>query len=185
MRPFLLRCTYCGNRAPIPLNAYQQTALDSNGSLELHCKICAASTKWEALEPLAPRSAEPQEAKQARVLVIDDDAGVLDVVQRALGRDHYDLETATSAHQAVNLLARGDYDLVLSDIRMPDFDGKRLFQFLEEHLPEYRERVIFLTGDTANPETMRFLDEAKVPYLLKPLDIQALQELVRQNLLRS
>jgi len=118
------------------------------------------------------------------VLVIDDDDDVLEVVQRALARDHYELDTATSGRQAVTMLARGDYDLILSDIRMPDFDGKQLFQFMEEHLPEYQGRVIFLTGDTANPETMKFLDQVKAPYLLKPLDINSLQELVRENLPR-
>jgi CheY-like chemotaxis protein len=184
MRPVQLRCTYCGNRLPVPLNAYQQTALEMHGSLELHCKVCGCSTKWEATEAVASRFAEAAEAKPARVLVIDDDAGVLDVVQRALARDHYELDTATSGRQAVTMLARGDYDLVLSDIRMPDFNGKDLFEFLEQHLPEYQGRVIFLTGDTANPETMKFLDQVKAPYLLKPLDIRALQELVRETLPR-
>lgn len=184
MRPVQLRCTYCGNRADMHLNAYQVTALEMHKSLELHCKVCGASTKWEATEAFTSRFSDAPEAQPKRVLVIDDDDDVLEVVQRALARDHYELDTATSGRQAVTMLARGDYDLVLSDIRMPDFDGKQLFQFLEEHLPEYQGRVIFLTGDTANPETMKFLDQVKAPYLLKPLDIYALQELVRENLPR-
>jgi DNA-binding NtrC family response regulator len=167
------------------LNAYQQTALVSQGWLELHCKVCGGSTKWEPLEALAPRSDEAEEARAARVLVIDDDPDFLTLVQRALSRDRYDLEVADSGRKAVTLLARGDYDLILSDIRMPDFDGKQLFQFLEEHLPEYLGRVIFLTGDAANPETMKFIDHVKAPYLLKPLDIHALQQLVKDNLPRQ
>jgi DNA-binding response OmpR family regulator len=79
---------------------------------------------------------------------------------------------ATSARQAVMLPARGDYDLILPDVRMSEFDGKQLFRFLDEHMPKYRNRLILLTGDTGNPETMLFLEKNRTPYLTKPLDIR-------------
>ena len=46
-------------------------------------------------------------------------------------------------------------------------------------MPVLKEKVIFLTGDTGNPDTMQFLEEMQRPYLTKPIDMPALIELVR------
>lgn len=89
---------------------------------------------------------------------------------------------ATSGREAVTLLARGEYALILSDIRMPAFDGKQLFAFLDEHMPGLRDRVVFLTGDTASPDTLAFLNQVKRPYLSKPLDIPMLLKVIREAL---
>lgn len=153
------------------------------GYLTRFCRECRGNTRWDQIESLTSvhlADTEPGEELRGRVLLIDDDEDILLVIGKALSKEQFDLETANSARKAVQLLARGDYDVVLSDIRMPDFDGKQLFQFLEEHLPEMKDHVIFLTGDTGNPKTLEFLQKVKRPYLPKPIDIPALLELVRQ-----
>jgi len=121
----------------------------------------------------------PEVAARGRILLIDDDDAILSILGKALGKEQFELEMATSGRDAVTRLARGDYDVIISDIRMPGLDGRELFRFLDEHLPEAKERVVFITGDIGNPDTVAFLQEANRPYLAKPLDIAALLEIVK------
>jgi DNA-binding response OmpR family regulator len=121
----------------------------------------------------------PKSEPGPRVLLIDDDESILKIIGKALTASDCDVETADSARDAAMLLARGDYDAIISDIRMPNFDGTQLFQFLEKHLPDYKNRVIFLTGDTGNPATLEFLEKTGAPYLTKPIEIDDLLRLLR------
>jgi len=181
----VLRCHTCGVRVDINLSETDKRRLRGEGYLTRYCRECRGNTRWELYESSAPVrlvDAGPEAEVGGRVLVIDDDESVLLILGKALGREQLDVQMATSAREAITLLARGDYDVVISDIRMPGFDGKQLFQFLEEHLPENKERVVFITADMSNPETVEFLKEAKRPYLAKPLDIPALLEMIRPYL---
>jgi CheY-like chemotaxis protein len=185
MQQSILRCQNCGLRVTGPLSDSDRRTLRGLGYLSRYCRECRGNTRWLLHEsPGAARLTEApaEEEVRARILLIDDDEAILTILGKALSREQFDLEMATSGRDAVTRLARGDYDIILSDIRMPNFDGKQLFEFLDEHLPEAKERVIFLTGDIGNPETLAFLEEAKRPYLPKPIDIPALLELVRPYL---
>ncbi len=155
------------------------------GTLTRFCRECRGQTRWEALEGPPPAhlaDRELEEHVRGSILVIDDDESILTVLDKALSKEHFDVDVAGSGREAVQLLARGEYSLILSDIRMPNFDGQQLFQFLDEHMPEAKDRVIFLTGDTGNPKTLEFLDKVKRPYLTKPLDLQTLIKMVREAL---
>ncbi|HKZ53713.1 MAG TPA: response regulator [Candidatus Acidoferrales bacterium] len=181
----VLRCHTCGVRVEINLSETDKRRLRGEGYLTRHCRECRGNTRWEVYESSAPArllDAGPEEMSRGRILIIDDDENVLLILGKALGREQFDLQMATSAREAITLLARGDFDVVISDILMPGFDGKQLFQFLEEHLPEAKERVVFITADMSNPDTVTFLQEAKRPYLAKPIDIGTLLEMIRPYL---
>lgn len=183
MRRALFRCHTCGSRTEIMVSELEERKLRGDGYLTHFCRECRGNTRWDLYQTLTPvhlTDAEPSEELRGHILLIDDDEDILRVIGKALSAELYDLETANSARKAAQLLVRGDYDVILSDIRMPEFDGKQLFHFLDEHLPELKDRVIFLTGDTGNPKTLEFLLQTKRPYLPKPIDIPALLELVRQ-----
>jgi CheY-like chemotaxis protein len=180
-----IRCHNCGARAEVLLLPTELERLREAGTLTRFCRECRGQTRWEPVEgPPAPHLAdrEPEEQLRGSILLIDDDESILNVLDKALSKHHFDVDVAGSGREAVQLLARGDYSLILSDIRMPNFDGEQLFQFLDEHMPEAKEKVIFLTGDTGNPKTLEFLDKVKRPYLTKPLDIPTLIKMVREAL---
>ena len=187
MRTIHIRCHNCGSRADVLLGPVEENRLREVGSLNRLCKECRGQTRWEPVEGAAlPTHLVDIEAEEESVhipvLVIDDDESILAVLDKALSKEKYDVDLANSGREAVTLLARGEYSIVLSDIRMPSFDGKQLFQFLDEHMPELKDRVIFLTGDTANPDTMTFLNQVKRPYLSKPIDIPPLLKVIREAL---
>lgn len=181
-----LRCQTCGSHAEADLGESDLQRLRGQGSVTRFCNRCGGQSRWvemqSATSGFRAEWATPKGPAQPTVLLIDDDTSILTILQKVLSQENLALDCADSARKAVQMLARDDYNLILSDIRMPEFDGKQLFAFLEQHQPHYLQKVVFLTGDTGNPETMRFLEEARCTYLTKPLDIPALLELVRQRL---
>ena len=185
MSAIRIRCHNCGARAEVLLAPTELERLRETGSLTRFCRECRGQTRWVLVEGPPPAhlaDIEPEEHVGGSILLIDDDEGILSVLEKALSKEHFDVDVASSGREAVQMLARGDYALILSDIRMPAFDGQQLFRFLDEHMPEAKDKVIFLTGDTDNPKTMDFLEEVKRPYLTKPLDIPTLLKMVREAL---
>ena len=74
---------------------------------------------------------------------------------------------------------------MLSDMRMPEIDGPGLYRALEQEYPHLLRRVIFLTGDTLNPETKRFLDQSAAPCLTKPCTVAEIRRVIQEVLQTS
>ncbi len=183
-----IRCHTCGSRSELEVGEMEMQALRQRGYIFRSCRICRGSTRHDfhsesdGYEEVGSslRQLDAEAATRGRVLVIDDDAEIRIILSKALGSAQFEVVTAGTGREAVSLLARDDFDAILSDIRMPELDGRKLFAFLEEHLPESKQRVVFITGDTSSEETMVFLGETGRPYLPKPVDIPMLLVLVEQ-----
>lgn len=74
------------------------------------------------------------------------------------------------------------YDLLVSDLRMPELDGPGLYRTLAGQYPHLLQRVIFLTGDTLNPETRLFLEQSAVPCLTKPCTLAEIRHAIQEVL---
>lgn len=109
-----------------------------------------------------------------KALVVDDDADVLDALAEALAVDGYHVDTAANGAVALDKLWVQDYDLIVSDIRMPGLDGKDLYRTLAQHFPQMLRRLVLITADSLNRTTSDFLRQASVPVLLKPFDVDDL-----------
>ena len=66
-----------------------------------------------------------------RLLLVDDDSGVLDVQKRILERESYEVDISQSGSKALRMLKRKNYDLVITDLVMPEFDGIELIISLQ------------------------------------------------------
>ena len=75
------------------------------------------------------------------------------------------------------------FDAVTLDLRMPGTSGRSLYERLEARVPAAAARVIFLTGDTADPNTEAFLKKAGRPVLTKPVSLEPLAEALAPLLL--
>jgi CheY-like chemotaxis protein len=119
----------------------------------------------------APPVAEAAPAPIAgRILVVEDEVEIAQMVAEVLKRDHHEVAVATSGREALAHLAREPADLILSDVRMPDLDGPGLHCALASSSPDLARRMVFVTGDVLTPETAAFLANASLPVLEKPLD---------------
>ena len=116
--------------------------------------------------------------RRARVLVVDDEvqlrATLIDVFE-ALG---HVVESVGSGAEALTCLARDAFDFVSLDMRLPDIDGKGIWQELLRLNPAMASRVVFMTGDTMSPEALAFLQETGRPVLTKPLSIDRVGRIV-------
>ena len=116
-----------------------------------------------------------------KVLVVDDEAFLLECLVDAIGSWGCEVTACGLASEAVQKLQEGRYDLIVSDIRMPGLSGIQLFEWILAHQPDMARRIIYTTGDSFDPETRAFLEQAHLPHLGKPFDLkklkQALQDL--------
>jgi two-component system NtrC family sensor kinase len=118
--------------------------------------------------------ADARGARALDILAVDDEAVILDLLVDALGREGHRVDTAGSAREAIDKLERRSYDVLLLDLKMPDMDGKALYQSLRDRWPEQAGRVIFASGDTLQPDTQTFLARAGRPCVDKPFRLEEL-----------
>jgi CheY-like chemotaxis protein len=114
---------------------------------------------------------KPLPAETARILLVDDESGTVEVLARILKGHGYQADAVTDGKAALQRLAETKYDLVLCDIRMPGLSGPEIYRRLEERDPEMARRIIFITGDIMSSGTRRFLKESGTSYLSKPFDL--------------
>ena len=122
------------------------------------------------------------EAPQRRILIVDDEPGIVDILQEVLGNSGYRIETANNGAKALNRIASQEYDLIISDLCMPEMSGERLHAAIRENYPHLLHRIIFLTGDTVSPGSRSFLEQSGAQWLSKPFNITELERVVRSYL---
>ena len=126
----------------------------------------------EAPAPIMPR----------RVLIVDDEVALAEVVAEAVERDGHTTGIAVNGAMALEMLSREAFDLIISDTKMPTMDGESFYGELERVHPRLRERIIFLTGDVMSREKLQFLERTGAPYLTKPCDLEEIRRTVRRVL---
>ncbi|BBK38421.1 hypothetical protein STAQ_34990 [Allostella sp. ATCC 35155] len=118
----------------------------------------------------------------AAILVVDDDGEFARYVQSLLRRDGHAVDLAADGLEALRRIDRRRYDLIVSDIHMPGMDGTELFRRLDTQDRDAAGRVLFVTGDVANPELEQFFLLAGRPVIAKPFDDERFLSVVRQLL---
>ena len=117
-----------------------------------------------------PAEISPADWRPARILVVDDEPEVGQLLIDILERDGHRVERAHSGREALSHLSNGEVDLILSDLRMPDLDGPALYHELAAQRPDLLPRLVFMTGDTLGGDMTGFLTDTGVRVLEKPLD---------------
>lgn len=135
--------------------------------------------------PLATRPAEPPPvaaprpiARRLRVLVVDDEPHILHYMRATLEAWGHEVVVATDGAEALDLVRRNPFDLIISDLRMPRLGGREFYQALERLDPGAAARVVFSTGDTVRGDTLAFLETVDRPYLHKPFSLAELRALL-------
>jgi len=120
-----------------------------------------------------------------RVLVVDDDLGVLRMLHRVL-KPHHDVVTAPGGKEAIERLTHDpSIAFVLCDLMMPEVDGVGVYHFVAEHRPDLRRRFAILTGGAVTPSTRAFVTLGVVPVINKPVEPDALVAKIRRQITRS
>jgi len=124
----------------------------------------------------------PEEMKEARMLIVEDEEVLRDLIVRVLGQVGYQVDTSPDGLEALEKVDRVHYDLIICDVRMPRLGGIELYKKLSGRGSKMIHRIMFITGDTVSGETIGFIEANDIPYLGKPFEIQELLEKVRAEL---
>jgi CheY-like chemotaxis protein len=113
-----------------------------------------------------------------RILVVDDDTDIRQVLQDRLNAYGYAVETAMDGAEALDALQRGDYDGMILDIRMPKIDGLEVLRRTRQSHP--RLPVIMITASKVKEDDDQAIREGAQELLLKPFDVAQLKQVVER-----
>lgn len=118
--------------------------------------------------------------KKPKVLAVDDEEVMGYLIKRLFNLLGYQVDWVQDCEIALKKLGEEEYDIILSDFRLPQMNGDVFYQkIVKNHLPMVK-KLIFITGDTLNTKTIQFFKNHKIPYLSKPFDISKLKRVVEQ-----
>lgn len=121
--------------------------------------------------------------KPARLLLVDDDPGLLKLLGMRLVSEGYSVLTAESGPEALRMLGRDKVDLVVSDLRMDEMDGLQLFSEIQKVQPGMP--VIILTAHGSIPDAVAATQQGVFSFLTKPVDKDALYKAIDDALEQS
>jgi DNA-binding response OmpR family regulator len=121
--------------------------------------------------------------EDAYILVVDDEGAIRYSISKTLQRVGYQVHTAASGEEALEMMQRQEYDVVLTDIRMPGLSGVDLLARIKEQAPD--AVVILLTGYASLETAIESLRLGAHDYLVKPSSSQDIRNSVSQGIERS
>jgi len=125
---------------------------------------------------------ETQRSKQVmhRVLVVDDDYDLAQLLREVLTYENCEAEIATNGMEALDCLRTGDYEAVICDLMMPRVDGQALYGEVVHDFPHLANRFLFVTGQASRKAGFSdFVSRTGNQIIEKPFDIQALRLAIR------
>jgi len=119
-------------------------------------------------------------ANSRSVLIVDDEEDILELIELTLLRMGLEVDRATTVKAAIEKVQSGNYDLCLTDMRLPDGEGLQLVQFISDNLSDLPVAVITAHGNTEN--AVAALKAGAFDYLAKPVSLEQLRTLVKSAL---
>jgi two-component system NtrC family sensor kinase len=161
------------------------------GRIWAESELGAGTTMLVALPLLRDSQGDPQANSPAagagaadtqpgsRILVVDDEEPVANLLARLLRQLGHTPIVANSADEALARLAQEPVDLILTDVKMPGMSGFELHQIIKQRSPDLASRVVFVTGDMLSAATQARIAQSGNPYIAKPFAIERIEALVR------
>ena len=145
------------------------------GTLTVECPV-AGGTHFHMVLPAVtadpvnalPTRAQDKDTAMRRILIVDDEVAVRETLAEILEGAGHRVATAASGWEALERLKESLYDLILTDMRMPDMDGRGLYREIQKRWPQQAGRVIFITGDTLTSALGDVDAESCRPVIEKP-----------------
>lgn len=177
-----------GEGTGLGLSISQDILSGHDGNLAVRSQPGRGATFTIELPMVNVPAAEPFESPPAltpglrgRILVVDDESHIVDLVSYILRQDGHEVEITTVPTQALEI-ARARFDLLICDLAMPGLDGEALYCALSEQRSPLAKRILFTTGDLLSRRTSEFLHRTGAPFLAKPFRVEELRQVVRDLL---
>ncbi len=115
-----------------------------------------------------------------KILVIDDEKSILDLLSVVFEKEGYMVETSLSATRAVELMGNEDFDIIVSDIKMPKMSGMELLSYVRKNRPDIP--IVMITAYGTIKQAVEALKAGAMDYIVKPFDVEELKIIVAQGL---
>jgi signal transduction histidine kinase/CheY-like chemotaxis protein len=136
---------------------------------------CAADASEDADGP-----SRELRAGRRKILIVDDESEIREILSEILAGAQHRVAAVASGREALERMAAERFDVILTDIRMPDLDGRTLYREIERRWPEQAARVVFVTGDSLASTLHEFASECGRPVLEKPFVPKDVRRLVAE-----
>lgn len=161
---------------------YQTSCFNGAGFI-LELPIVAGDCEKKKIETDIMKPEPPvSKSDSAQILVLDDEKSIAELLCEMLDLLGHKTTLCLSGQQALDLIEQRQFDLILSDFRMPVMNGQEFYRRILEKNPVLARRIIFLTGDVVNEETQNFLRSTGNPHLGKPFQLANLERVVAEVL---
>jgi CheY-like chemotaxis protein len=127
------------------------------------------------------KKAQPNTVGNKRILIVDDDPVNLIILNQMLSHDGYEVDNADDGLNALVSICKNTYDLILSDISMPNFTGFQLLEFLKDK--KINIPVVFLSSHISEEDEIQGLKLGATDYLRKPVQEELLKLRVKNSFL--
>jgi two-component system, NtrC family, sensor kinase len=164
-------------------NIYARSILGEGATFVIELPIIARLQDEISPAPaLLPQSLKFENlVRGKRILVVDDEKYILDFFVEVFYAFPMQVDTASNGRAAMEKMQVCEYDLVITDFKMPQMSGGDLFEWIKENRPHLANRIIFVTGDTVSLETRTFFEDNHSRYLAKPFKIEEVKEVIQQT----
>ena len=113
-----------------------------------------------------------------RALVVDDDTGTIALFRKILAADHWEVEACTSGYEALPQVKPGKFDLIVSDIHMPEMNGVEFYEKAVMADPKLEHKFLFVSGYTDSAAVSAFLLQTGCMGIRKPIRLEEFRAIV-------
>ena len=141
----------------------------------------------EEIDREKEREYEKEEVKvgEKTVLIVEDEDSLREYLKTVLVGEGCVVDAASSGRKALTLIAEKDYDLIITDYKMPDINGRELYEKAVGLGFENARKFVFATGDVVNEETRSFINESGRVCLEKPYSINDIKSMLKKFFMDS
>ncbi len=174
------------NKRGLGLNVVHGILNVINGRIDIDSKPGKGTTIKVSFPFEVAEDKKPVETKyenlRGKVLIVDDDVHIVELSKEILKTTapEVDVDGVFSGEIAKKMVLEESYDLIVSDIRMPNFSGIDLFYHIKEK--GVKSKIIFITGDPFSREFIEFYEKERVEYIKKPFSIMEFSNFVLNKL---
>ncbi|HEY7160072.1 MAG TPA: ATP-binding protein, partial [Acidobacteriota bacterium] len=161
------------------------TAKNNNGKgvmFVIELPVVSIKDEHEAVKVATTALAKIERASANKILVIDDEENILELIKEALAIYGYNVETVCDGEAAIRAVKNQSYDLIICDWKIPEIGGQSIYERLKEMNPEALDKFFFITGDILEENAEKFLRVEKKICLFKPFSIEQFRTTVQEVL---